>query len=66
MPVYLKEAFVSAALQRAQDGADVLDEQFAAAVLAQVEELKTHLKRMQDPEALAEMSGGSDAMSLRH
>ena len=64
-PAYLKEVFVAAALQRAQDGANQLDEQFANAVLDQVTELRAHLKRLKDPDALAEISGGSDAMSLR-
>ncbi len=64
-PAYLKEAFVSAALQRAQDGADRLDDRFADAVLGQVDELRAHLKRLKDPEALADMSSGSDTMSLR-
>ena len=56
-PAYLKEAFLSAALSRAQDGAFTLDGAFADAVLAQVDELKAHLKRMRDPDALAQMDG---------
>jgi hypothetical protein len=55
-PAYLKEAFTSAALQRAQSGAMVLDEAFATAVLAQVEELRIHLKRAKSPDAMATMS----------
>lgn len=35
-PAYLKEVFVSAALQRAQDGAMILDEQFAQAAPAEM------------------------------
>ena len=54
-PAYLKEVFVSAALQRAQEGATVLDERFGAAVLAQVDHVRQHLQRMKDPGALAEM-----------
>ena len=65
-PAYLKEAFVSAALQRAQEGATVLDEQFAQTVLTQIEELKAHLKRMDDPEALAELTTGGSALGFRH
>ena len=65
-PAYLKEAFVSAALQRAQEGAMTLDNAFADAVLAQVEELKAHLKRMDDPEALAELTASGSALGFRH
>ena len=65
-PAYLKEAFVSAALQRAQEGAMTLDTAFADAVLAQVDELKAHLKRMDDPEALAELTAGGSALGFRH
>ena len=65
-PAYLKEAFVSAALQRAQEGATVLDDLFAQSVLAQIEELKAHLKRMDNPEALAELTTGGSALGFRH
>ena len=54
-PAYLKEAIVAAALQRAQAGSAALDEEFAYAILGQVEELRQHLRRMKDPDALAEM-----------
>ena len=64
-PAYLKEAFVSAALQRAQEGVSVLDDKFGDAVLHQIDSLRKHLKRIKDPDKLAEMSGGSDAISLR-
>ena len=64
-PAYLKEAFVSAALERAQEGATVLDDGFARSVLAQVDELRAHLKRMDDPEALAEMTTGG-SLGFRH
>ena len=63
-PAYLKEAFLAAALQRAQAGATDLDALYAEAVLEQVEELRAHQKRMRDPDALAEMSGG-EMMSFR-
>ena len=63
-PAYLKEAFLAAALQQAQAGATLLDANYAQAVLEQVEELRVHLKRMRDPDALADMSGG-EAMSFR-
>lgn len=59
-PAYLKEALLSGALTRAQAGATVLDEAFAEAVLAQVGELKDHLRRMKNPDALAEMQSGAD------
>jgi len=65
-PAYLKEAFVSAALERAQEGATVLDAQFAKSVLAQVDELRAHLKRMDNPEALAEMTTGGSGLGFRH
>lgn len=65
-PAYLKEAFVSAALERAQEGATVLDDGFARSVLAQVDELKAHLKRMDDPEALGEMTTGGNGLGFRH
>ncbi len=64
-PAYLKEAFVSAALERAQEGATVLDETFARAVVGQVEELRAHLKRLKNPEALAAMNGIDDIIGLR-
>lgn len=63
-PAYLKEAFIAAALSRAQAGAFTLDDTFGAAVLAQADELREHLKRMRDPDALAEMTTG-DGMGFR-
>ncbi len=63
-PAYLKEIFVSAALQRAQEGAAVLDEQFSAAVLSQVNQIRQHLQRMKNPAALAEVQSDSP-MGLR-
>ena len=64
-PAYLKEAFTAAALQRAQSGAMILDEQFFAAVLSQVEELKQHLKRAKNPEAMGEMRAIDDTIGFR-
>jgi len=61
----LKEVFVSAALSRAQDGATTLDERFAAAVLEQLAELKAHLKKTKNPDAMAEMRSGDDAIGFR-
>lgn len=56
-PAYLKEVFVGAALQRAQVGASYLDEQFVSTVLEQVDELRSYLRSLRDPDALAELSG---------
>jgi AAA+ superfamily predicted ATPase len=64
-PAYLKEAITAAALQRAQAGAMVLDEEFAAVVLAQIEELRGHLKRIKKPDTLGIMSGGDGTIGLR-
>ena len=64
-PAYLKEAFTAAALARAQSGAMVLDDEFALGVLRQVGELKAHLKKMKNPDALAEMKSGEDAIGFR-
>jgi AAA+ superfamily predicted ATPase len=65
-PAYLKEAFTAAALQRAQSGANVLDEQFAQAVLAQITELRTHLKRAKNPDGLGDMESSDELIGLRH
>jgi hypothetical protein len=54
-PAFLKEAFLSAALQCVQSGALILDERYADGVLAQVDELRAHLRRVSKPDALAEM-----------
>lgn len=64
-PAYLKEAFTAAALSRAQNGALILDDEFALGVLRQVGELKAHLKKLKSPEALAEMKSGEDAIGFR-
>jgi hypothetical protein len=53
-PAYLKEAFISAALDRAQEGAVVLDQSFASAVLDQVATLRHHLQQVKDPDSLGE------------
>lgn len=64
-PAYLKEVFTSAALSRAQEGTTILDEDFALAVMSQVEELRAHLKRAKDPDALAAMNGGGEVVGFR-
>jgi len=62
---YLKEGITAATLQMAQEGVVVFDERFAEAVVAQIEGLRQHLKRMKDPEALAEMTTGEDIVGFR-
>lgn len=64
-PAYLKEAFISAALIRAQQGAMLLDSEYADTVLQQLEELKKHLKRTRNPQDLAEMETGAGVMGFR-
>jgi AAA+ superfamily predicted ATPase len=64
-PAYLKEAFVSAALCRAQNGALVLDQQYAEAVIAQVQELRAHLTSTKNPQALAEMKSDHERVGFR-
>jgi hypothetical protein len=63
-PAYLKEAFIAAALERAQAGAMRLDEEFGKAVLRQVKELAAHLKRLRNPEALAEFLGTDSGLGF--
>ena len=55
-PAYLKEAFIAAALSLAQGGVMTLDSRFAEAVLAQIEELRVHLRKMRDPDTLRDFS----------
>ncbi len=64
-PAYLKEAFVAAALSRAQQGATILDGEFARAVLEQIKELRAHLKKAKNPDSLAEMRSGEDNIGFR-
>ncbi|RYG75590.1 ATP-binding protein [bacterium] len=64
-PAYLKEAFTSAALSRAQAGALVLDAAFGEAILEQVEELRAHLKRAKDPEGMTAMGGENEGIGFR-
>ncbi len=60
-PAYLKEAFVSAALERAHDeGAAVLDEAFARGLLAHVDGFKEYLRRARSPEKLADIHHSPD------
>lgn len=65
-PAYLKEAFVSAALRCAQAGATILDMQFHNAVIDQIEDLRKHLRRLQNPDELGEfISPESAPMGIR-
>lgn len=56
-PAYIKEAFVSAALERAHEGAAILDEEFARSFLKQVKALKGYLRESRSPERLADIHG---------
>lgn len=64
-PAYLKEAFTAAALSRAQAGALILDARFAEAIVAQVDELRAHLKRAKDPEAMTAFGNGNENIGFR-
>jgi transitional endoplasmic reticulum ATPase len=64
-PAYLKEAFTSAALSRAQAGALALDAAFGIAILEQVDELRAHLKRTKDPEAMTAIGGENEVIGFR-
>jgi len=64
-PAFLKEAFTAAALEQAQAGETALGERFARGVLAQVRELRDHIRRSRDPEDLASMRTSADAIGLR-
>lgn len=63
-PAYLKEALTAGALTLAQEGVTLLDNRYAEAALAQVDELKQTLRRLKDPAALAEMTAGEGAIGL--
>lgn len=63
-PAYLKEALTAGALTLAQEGVTLLDNRYADAVLAQVDELKQTLRRLKDPAALAEMTAGEGVIGL--
>ena len=63
-PAYLKEAFVAAALLRAQAGDTALDARWAQAVLEQIEELRRHLKRTKNADALGEMRNIDEAVGF--
>jgi SpoVK/Ycf46/Vps4 family AAA+-type ATPase len=64
-PAYLKEAFLSAALEQAQQGDLTLDAKFSESVLKHLDSLKRYLKKVKDPDSLGEMRSTDDAISLR-
>ena len=65
-PAYLKEALTGAALSLAHKGqADVLDDRYTDAVIAQLDELKKTMRRLKDPAALAEMTTGDTSIGYR-
>lgn len=59
-PAYIKEALVSAALYRVQEGEVRFDERFADDILFQVTELRGHLQNMENPCTLSEMHVGGE------
>ena len=63
-PAYLKEAFLSAALLRAQSGKADLDSEFAASVLTQIEQLREHIAKMKTPDRLSTMEPPSGRMGF--
>jgi hypothetical protein len=62
---YLKEVFVSAALRRANEGVALMDDAFLDAALEAAGELRTHLRRVRDPDSLAEMRPGREILGFR-
>ena len=66
-PAYLKEAFLSARLQLAQDGhVPPLGDIFSQAVLDQIESLRKYLKKAKNPDAMADfLSDGIDNIGFR-
>jgi hypothetical protein len=63
-PAYLKEAILGAALQRAREGAMVLDDAFAEAVQHQVRELRAFLRSATPEDYAGDLGGGGDAIGL--
>jgi energy-coupling factor transporter ATP-binding protein EcfA2 len=61
---YLKEVIVASVLQMAQNGLTVLDERFSKALTEQTAELRKHLKRLKNPDALAALTNGDDVLGL--
>ena len=60
----MKEAFLSAALLRAQSGKADLDSEFAASVLTQIEQLREHIAKMKTPDRLSTMEPTSGRMGF--
>ena len=63
-PAYLKEAFLSAALLRAQSGKADLDSEFAASVLTQIEQLREHIAKRKTPDRLSTREPTSGRMGF--
>jgi hypothetical protein len=63
-PAFLKEAFLSAALERAQSGHSNLDSEFATAVLKHVAELREHIAKMKTPDRLSSMEAPQGRMGF--
>lgn len=56
-PAYLKELFVSAGLERAQAGAQTLDEEFANAIVEQIASQRKHLRKLKSADSKPEAAG---------
>ncbi len=63
-PAYLKEAFTGAILRDPRPDGLVCDERFAVHLMAQISELRVHLDRVQNPEAMAEIRSQKDKVGL--
>lgn len=64
-PAYLKEAVLSALLNRVQTGVEDIGPEFIDEVLEQVRTLKSYLKMANDPAKMAEYIGGSGDIGFR-
>jgi SpoVK/Ycf46/Vps4 family AAA+-type ATPase len=65
-PAYLKEAFLSARLQMAQEGLTTLDEAYGAAVLEQIDLLRKYLRKAKNPDKMADfLSDAGDNIGFR-
>ena len=64
-PAFLKEAYLSAALQMAHRGKMVMDGEFFDEVLQQVETLRSYLKKAANPAALNEAIGTGEGIGFR-
>jgi AAA+ superfamily predicted ATPase len=64
-PAYLKEALVSAALTRAQEGEISLNRRYVDAVIAQVQQLGDYIRRSKNTNSWAEMRSARDSVGFR-